>query len=127
MPVEPIGPPSAPDRDWPAQAADSIVDVVDRVREQTTAKAVVAARGAVFGVVISIVLLIGCVTFVIGLTRAFQVGLTKGVSAAGGEISHAQAVWISYLLVGALFIVVGGFLWRAANRRAVQTLDQETP
>lgn len=117
--VDRSAPPEA-QRDWPAQAADAIVDVVDKVRTQTTAKAVVAGRAVVFGVVIGVLGLIGLTSVTIGLVRAVQVGLASLADALGYEMEHKQAVYLSYLIVGALFTVAGGYLWRLANRRAVQ-------
>jgi hypothetical protein len=118
MPADPL-PPAEADRDWPVQAADAIVDVVDRARDATTAKAVVAARAIVFGLVISILSVIAAVSFVVGIVRGTQVLLGAAVRLAGGELSHARAVWISYLLVGSLFLFAGIVLWATANRRAI--------
>jgi hypothetical protein len=111
--------PAEPDRDWPVQAADAIVDVVDRVRLETTARAVVAARAIVFGLVISILAVIAAVSFVVGIVRGTQVLLRAAASALGYEMPHSRAVWLSYLIVGAIFLAVGIVLWRMANRRAV--------
>jgi hypothetical protein len=121
MPAEPLDR-SAPDleRDWPAQAADAIVDVVDKVRLQTTAKAVVAARALVFGVVISILAVVAATTFVVFLVRITQVGVASIADLAGYEMEHAQAVYISYLVVGAVLTFAGGIFWRMANRRAMR-------
>ena len=35
--------------DWPAQAADTIVSVVEKVRDRTTGPAITATRAVVFG------------------------------------------------------------------------------
>ena len=118
MPGEPLEP--AASRDWPAQAADAIVDVVDKVRDQTTARAVVAARALVFGVVVGVLGTIGLVTLLIGLTRATQRGLVAVSDLFGYEMPHAQAVYLSYLIVGTIATVGGVMLWRSANRRAVR-------
>ncbi len=107
--------------DWPAQAAGSIVDLVDQVRDRTTGRAVVAARGVVFGTLIAVVALVGSISLVIALVRGTQVFLEHIVG-----VSTQTAVWASYLLVGALFVVVGGVLWRVANRKATERADQAT-
>jgi hypothetical protein len=106
-------------RDWPSQAADAIVDVVDRVRDQTTGRAVVAARAIVFGIVISVLATIGFVTLLIGIVRGTQVFIAWIAGLAGYDMPHAQAVYLSYLIVGAAFTAAGAVLWRMANRRAV--------
>jgi hypothetical protein len=111
--------PAEPDRDWPVQAADAIVDVVDRAREATTARAVVAARAIVFGLVISILAVIALVSFVVGIVRGTQVLLGAAARALGYELPHSRAVWLSYLIVGAIFLALGIGLWYMANRRAV--------
>jgi len=112
-------PPEPPERDWPAQAADTIVEVVDQVRVKSTEKVVVAARALVFGVVIGALVLVTAVLLVIGLVRAAQVGLSSAVDLAGGNLSHARAVWISYVSVGVLLLLGGGILWKKANNRAI--------
>ena len=45
-------PPKPSTSDWPAQAANSIVDLVDQVRTKTTGPAITVARGLVFGVIV---------------------------------------------------------------------------
>jgi hypothetical protein len=110
---------SEPHRDWPTQAADAVVDVVDKVKVQTTAKAVVAARAIVFGVVIGTLALVAAITLVVGLTRGFQNLLPVIADLFGYDMPHAQAVYLSYFIVGAIFTVVGFVFWRKANRRAV--------
>jgi hypothetical protein len=123
--LEPTAPPDV-DRDWPAQAADAIVDVVDKVRTQTTSKAVVAARALVFGVVIGVLGIIAFTALFIGLIRITHVGLVSVADLFGYDMPHEQAVYLSYLIVGALSLIVGGALWRLANRRAVQVgLEEE--
>ena len=114
--VEDIEP--RPDRDWPAQAADSVVDVVDRVRDQTTTRAMVAARGLVFGLPITVLGLVFLVSFVVLLLRGTQVFL---VEVAGLE--QARAVYVSYLAMGGVLSIVGFWLWRRANNRARKMVD----
>ena len=106
------------DRDWPVQAADGIVDLVDTVREKTTARAVIGARGVVFGLVIAVLATIAGVSLLVGVVRVTQVAIVNIGDMVGREVPHSRAVWISYLLVGAVFTVLGTVLWRMANRRA---------
>jgi hypothetical protein len=123
MPGEDLDPSAT--RDWPAQAADAIVDTVDKVRAQTTSRAVVAARAIVFGVVVSVLAVIGLVMLIIGLLRATQRGLVGISDLLGYEMPHEQAVYLSYFIIGAVFLVLGAVLWRAANRRALRIESQE--
>lgn len=117
--------PGTDERDWPAQAADTIVYYVDQVRDRTTSKAVVAARGLVFGLLIAVLAGIAAVTLLIFIVRATQVGLVNLADVFGREMPHGRAVWISYWVVGLAFTVGGIVLWRMANRRAV-TADLTT-
>ena len=98
----PTRPESVPDQDWPAQAANSITDLVDQVRDKTTGRAVTAARGIVFGVLILVVVSIGLIALVVGLVRGTQVGLENL------GVARSTAVWASYLIVGAVFALVEG-------------------
>ena len=102
---------------WPAHATDTVVDLVDQVRAKTTKPALVAARGAVFGLVLFIVGLTTLVAFVIALLRGTQEILSYWVS-------PARAVWMSYLIVGGVFCLTGVLLWRMANRKYGAVLAQ---
>lgn len=104
--------------DWPAQAAGSIVDLVDQVRDKTTGRAVTVARGVVFGTLIAVVAIIGAISLVIALVRGTQLFLEHVVG-----VSTETAVWASYLAVGAAFIVIGLLLWHWANRKATEPAD----
>lgn len=104
--------------DWPAQAATSIVDLVDQVRDKTTGRAVTAARGVVFGTLIAIITIIGAVSLVIAMIRGIQIFLEHVVG-----LSSQTAVWASYLCLGTLFTVAGLLLWRLANRKATEPVD----
>lgn len=103
--------------DWPAQAANSIVDLVDQIRDKTTGRAVVAARGVVFGTLIAVLAIVGFISLLIALVRGTQMAL----EAAG--LSQETAVWASYLIVGAIFTIGGLLLWRLANRKAIEPAD----
>ncbi len=104
--------------DWPAQAAGSIVDLVDQIRDKTTGRATTAARGVVFGALIAVIAIIGSISLVIALVRGTQVFLEHVVG-----VSAETAVWASYLIVGTLFAVVGLVLWRLANRKATEQAE----
>lgn len=114
--------PESSGSDWPAQATDTIVDLVGQVRDKTTGPVLTAARGAVFGVLIAVLVALGLTSLVIALVRLTQIGLEAAAEAAGREISRATAVWLSYLIVGCLFVAVGAVLWRLANRKAVEQI-----
>lgn len=105
----PAGPrPTADDRDWPAQAADTIVDVVGTARQKTTGPAIKVTRGVVFGLLIAVVALMALVLLVIALVR----------------LAHNWVdVWLAYVIVGALFSLVGLLMWR---QRTASGIDDGT-
>jgi len=114
--VDPIGvelvPPAPSTSDWPSQAADTIVDLVDQVRAKTTGPAITAARALVFGLIVAVLAVIVGV-----LALVFLVRLTTEVLEV---IWDGAGVWLTYLLYGALFTAVGAFVFR---RRHVRGLD----
>jgi len=106
MPANPLTDPN-----WATETTDRIVSVIDNVRAQTTQKVVYAARGAVFGVIaIMLGTLIAIIT-VAGLFRALQSLLELAVG-------WDRAVYLSYLIVGAIFIIIGLVLFSKRNNDA---------
>jgi hypothetical protein len=117
VPVAPSAPESS---DWPKQATDSIVKVVDTVRDRTAGPAVKVARGIVYG---SILALLGLPLFVIllvGVMRAVERGLIMiGESRGWGFL--AEPMWLVYLMFGLGFFILGRWLWAKAGRPAPTT------
>jgi hypothetical protein len=105
-------PPSPGNREWPEQAADAIVDFVDQVKAKTTGPAITAARGLVFGVIVGVLGLVVAVLMLIFLIR-----LTTDVLEL---IWDGAGVWLTYLIYGVLFTVVGAVLF---GKRHVRGLD----
>lgn len=91
------GPPP-PERDWPAQAADTIERVVGQVRDKTTGPALTAARGVVYGTFGGIIALACLIVLIIGLVRLIDSYLPGNV-------------WAAHLIVGLLFVVAGVACW----------------
>ena len=91
--------PSAPgEGDWADQAADTVVRVVDTVREKTTGPVLTAARAIVYGIIGAFAALVALIVLVIALVRMLDVYLP-------GE------VWSAYLLLGIVFAGLGLFVW----------------
>ena len=93
------------DPEW----ADRSVAFIDRwvqlVRRYTTQPIVTTARGVVFGLLAAF----GVVSVLVVLT----IGVTRGLIAAlDAGLSHDQAVWGSYLVLSAVFFLLGTFLMR---------------
>ena len=97
--------------DWPAQAADQIERWVGVVRDNTTGRAITAARAVVFGVFALFAGTVAAIAFAIAAVRFLVVYLPDGVV---GE----QHVWVAHALVGLLFAGPGFVLWRRARRPA---------
>jgi hypothetical protein len=105
-------PPKPSTGDWPAQAASSIVDLVDQVRAKTTGPAITVARGLVFGVIVAVFAIMAAVLLLILLIR-----LTTEILEL---LWDGSGVWLTYLIYGVLFTIVGAVLFR---RRHVRGLD----
>lgn len=91
--------------DWPAQAADAIVNAVETVRDRTTTPIMKIARGLVFGVFAGTIIIVIAALAIIGAVRLLDEALPSGV-------------WLPYLILGVLFTVVGALLFRRRNAPA---------
>ncbi len=96
-------PTPTPTDDWPAKAADQIVNLVDQIRDKTTGPAIKAARAMVFGFLAAMLGTAALVLFIVGLVRFVN------VYAPGG-------VWVAHGIVGLLFVGSGLFLWAKRQR-----------
>ena len=96
--------------EWPAQAADTIVDTIAKVRDKTTKPAIVAARAIVYGLVAGIVATVALILLLILIVRLWD-------NYFPGE------VWIIYGLFFLVFSGLGLFLLRKAN---LPSADPET-
>jgi len=101
-PTRPTDPSSTPsvanDGDWADQAADTVVRVVDTVREKTTGQVLTVARAIVYGIIGAFAAIVALIVLVILLVRMLDVYLP-------GE------VWSAYLLLGVVFAGLGLFMW----------------
>ena len=94
--------------EWPAQAADTIVDTIAKVRDRTTKPALLAARGIVYGLVAAV---IGSVAFFLVLVLIVRIW-------ANYVPGH---VWVIYAIFAVVFSGVGLWAMRRANRPAPTT------
>ncbi len=88
--------------EWPAQAADTIVETIAKVRDKTTKPALLAARGLVYGLVAAV---IGSVAFFLLLLIIVRVW-------ANYVPGH---VWVIYAIFAVVFSTVGLYALRKAN------------
>jgi len=106
MPANPLTDPN-----WASDTTDTLVRVIGTVREQTTTKAVFAARGLVFGIIAAFLGVFILVITIIGLMRGIQVLLDLAVE-------PAQAVYLSYFIVGGILCLAGLLLFKKRNAGA---------
>ena len=93
----------AAEPDWTDQVADLVVDLVDTVRDKTTGQILKVARGAVYGTVAALAIL------VMGII---------GLAFVGRALALTQIPqWVSYFVIGALFTVLGFALWGKRHAR----------
>jgi hypothetical protein len=101
----------APDSssDWAAQAADTIERVVGSVRDRTTAPALTAARGVVYG---TFAALVGLTALVLGTIAAVRLVDSYLPDAVFGE----DHTWAAHLIIGSVFVIAGAVLWLRRRR-----------
>jgi hypothetical protein len=110
--------PSTPDTtDWPKQATDSIVKVVDSVRDKTTGPAVRAARAVVYYSILGALALPFFILALIGTMRVAERGLIMLGEKLGWSFLY-EPMWLVYLIFGLIFFFTGTWLWRKARQPA---------
>jgi len=103
-----VAPPAPESTDWPAQATDSILNLVDSVRDKTTGPALTAARALVYGTIIFLLSIPLGIMLLVGAIRAMEgVLLRLGVT---------DPIYIVYLTFGVLLVLASRFLFRKAKR-----------
>ena len=102
----PGGIPGLPD-DWPQQATDRVVGLVDNVRSKTAGPAIRISRAIVYGLVALVLMIIALPIFLIGITRLLDYAIP-------GDI-----YWV-YLGIGGVFTLLGLFLWSRRPRGAAR-------
>ena|SRR5205085_12612981 len=93
--------------DWASDIADRLEHLVTTVRTQTTDRVVSIARLVVFGVLAGIMGVMALILLVIAAVRALD------------ELIPEE-VWLTYLILGAIFTGAGLFLWSKKDRRPAQ-------
>jgi hypothetical protein len=93
--------------DLPGRGADWVDTVVERLRDKTVRPLTLATRVVVFGIIVFAAAVVTVVLLSITLIRLLTVYAFDG------------RVWLSDLVVGALFVVVGMVAWsRRSDPRA---------
>ena len=104
--------------DWPAQIADTIVNVVGSVRDKTTGPALTIARGIVYGTFAAIV---GCAALVVLVIAGVRLLDNYLPSAVFGE----EHTWAAHMIIGLLLTIAGAVLWM--RRRPGKAQEQTAP
>jgi len=91
--------------DWPARAADAIVDVVGTVRDKTTGRITTVARGVVFGFFALVIGTAVAIMAIIAAIRLLDEALPSGV-------------WLAYLVLGVVSVLAGALVFRKRNQPA---------
>jgi hypothetical protein len=89
--------------DWASETADRLEQLVTTIRSQTTDRLVKIARILVFGLLAAIMGAMAGLLVVIALVRAL-------------DRLIPQEVWLTYLILGAIFTGAGLFLWSKKAR-----------
>ena len=84
--------------DWTTDLLDRLDHYIDLVRSNTTDRLVRIARLLVFGLIAAIVGSMAAVLALIALIRVLDVILPR-------------EVWLPYVVLGAIFLAAGMFLW----------------
>jgi hypothetical protein len=106
MPANPLTDPN-----WASETTDTLVSYIDLVRSKTTQNVVYAARAVVFGLIAVIVGSFALVILFVMLMRGLQALLELATT-------WERAVYLSYLIVGAVFTIAGVVLFKKRNAAA---------
>ena len=98
--------------DWAAKQTDRVIDVIDKVKAQTTDRAVTVLRAVVFGLVIAVLGIAAATIFLVAVVRMADAYLPIGAGVG-------DATWAAHLFVGSLLTTLGLGAWmsrRASSR-----------
>jgi hypothetical protein len=106
--VADLGAPKPPGtEDWASETAGRLDELIAKVRSQTTDRLVSVARVVVYGLLAAIMGVMALILLVVAVVRGLDELIPSGV-------------WLTYLIVGAIFTAVGLFLWSKKERRPRQ-------
>jgi hypothetical protein len=99
------------DGDWTVKVTDQIVSLVATIRDRTTTPITKIVRAVVFGVVIAVM---GVAALVLALVGILRLHVYLPFHPEG------RRVWVTYVGLGAIFMLAGAFAWR---KRTVRTKE----
>ena len=97
-------------KDWTSDLLDRLDHYIEVVRSNTTDRLVKVARLLVYGVIAAILGLMAGVVALIAMIRILDVVLPR-------------EVWLPYVVLGAIFLGLGLFLWSRKTAPAAVTGD----
>jgi hypothetical protein len=97
--------------DWTVAATERIESIVTTLRDRTTVPVTKIARAVVFGLVMAVM---GAVALVLGVIGVLRLHVYLPFHPEG------RRVWVTYVGLGAIFMLAGAFLWR---KRTVRTKE----
>ena len=104
--------------EWPVQATDAIVRVVDTVRDKTTGPALDVARWLIYGLVIILLSMPLALLALIGTMRLVEGGLLwLSVTYAWADWLH-DPIGFVYVLFGSVFVLAALYCWRQGKKPA---------
>ena len=93
------------DRDWAAEATDTVVGVVETVKSATTTRVQTVVKVVVYGL---FALFIGLLVAIWTLVALFRL--------VNNYLPPATSSWSTWLLFGAIFTLIGIVLWIKRGR-----------
>ena len=96
------------DADWTKDLLDRLDHYIDVVRSNTTDRLVKVARVLVFGVIAMILGSMAGIIALITLIRLLDIVLPR-------------EVWLPYMVLGAIFLLLGMFAWSKKTAPAAKT------
>ncbi len=97
-----------PEQDWAADTADRIDHLVAAIRSKTSDRLVGVARVVVYGLLAAVMGVMALILLVIAAIRFLDAYIPRGV-------------WIPYMVLGAIFVLAGLFLWSKRTTKTVET------
>ncbi len=89
--------------DWPMQATDRVVGLVDNVRSKTAGPAIRVSRAVVYGIVALVLALVALPLLLVGVTHLLNYAIP-------GDI------WRVYFIIGGVLTIGGLIMWTRRPR-----------
>ena len=102
---------SEPVDDWPARASATVVEYVAKVRDKTTGPALAASRNVVYFAAVALIAFVAVILLLLLLVRVLV-----AVTAYLPFVEQGES-WLAYLVLGAVFLLAGLFMWRKKEPR----------